>query len=45
MSTRYKTHEARYILGNPEAVAVFLPREFLGIDFAGMLARVRDKLP
>jgi len=45
MNTRYKTHEARYILGNSEAVAVFLPQEFLGIDFSGMLARVRGELP
>ena len=45
MNTRYKTHEVRYILGNSEAVAVFLPREFLGIDFSGMLAQVRGELP
>ncbi len=45
MNTRYKTHEVRYILGNSEAVAVFLPGEFLGIDFAGMLGEVRGELP
>lgn len=45
MNTRYKTHEVRYILGNSEAVAVFLPGEFLDIDFIGMLSQVRGELP
>lgn len=45
MNTRYRTHEVGYILGNSEARALFIPEEFLGIDFAGMLAQVREDLP
>jgi fatty-acyl-CoA synthase len=45
MNTRYRTHEVGYILGNAEAKAVFVAQGFLGIDYAGMLAEVRPKLP
>lgn len=45
MNTRYRTHEVAYILGNAEAVAIFIDQGFLGIDFAGMIAEVREKLP
>ncbi len=45
MNTRYRTHEVEYILGNAEARAVFVAQGFLGIDYAGMLAEIRPRLP
>lgn len=45
MNTRYKSHEVHYILENSEATALLMVDTFVGIDYLGMIAEVRTKLP
>jgi fatty-acyl-CoA synthase len=40
MNTRYKTHEADYILNDSESVALVTVDEFLGIDFIEMIGKL-----
>ncbi len=42
MNTRYKGMEARYILGRSRAKVLVTMGEFLGVDYAGMLADGAD---
>ena len=45
MNTRYKSHEARYILKDCEATTLFIVDQFLGIDYREMIRELRDNLP
>jgi len=45
MNTRYKSHEALYILANSEAKALFMVDSFVGIDYPAMMDRIRQDLP
>jgi fatty-acyl-CoA synthase len=40
INTRYKTEEVRYILGQSDARLLIMVREFVGIDYVGMLSRL-----
>jgi fatty-acyl-CoA synthase len=44
VNTRYKTEEVRYILGQSDARLLIMVREFLGIDYVGMLSRLCPSL-
>ena len=45
VNTRYKADEAAYVLGKAGVTTVVVEQGFLGIDYAGALAGVRDRLP
>jgi fatty-acyl-CoA synthase len=44
VNTRYKTEEVRYILGQSDARLLIMVREFVGIDYVGMLSRLCPSL-
>jgi fatty-acyl-CoA synthase len=44
INTRYKTEEVRYILGQSDARLLIMVREFVGIDYVGMLSRLCPEL-
>jgi acyl-CoA synthetase (AMP-forming)/AMP-acid ligase II len=41
----YREAEVRYILRDARAKLVFIPQEFRGFDYPGMIARLREALP
>jgi fatty-acyl-CoA synthase len=40
VNTRYKTEEVRYIIGQSDARLLIMVREFVGIDYVGMLSQL-----
>jgi len=45
ISTRYRSSEARHVLKTSRAKAIFVAKEFLNTDYAGMVAEIRGDLP